>query len=225
MNTIFEHALWVSPLFWTLILLGAAIILFVHNKIRMDVVALLVMLSFYLSGILSIQEILVGFSDPNIILIALLFIVGGSLVRTGISYRVSDGILKVAGNSEAKVLILLMLSVAGLGAFMSSTGVVAAFIPVVIMICRQMNISPKRLMMPLSVAGLISGMMTLIATAPNLVVNAASAAFMTPVSSPVNTMMVGAGGYKFADFIKIGVPFTLIVMLVTVFIVPILFPF
>lgn len=206
-------------------LLGAAIILFVHNKIRMDVVALLVMLSFYLSGILSIQEILVGFSDPNIILIALLFIVGGSLVRTGISYRVSDGILKVAGNSEAKVLILLMLSVAGLGAFMSSTGVVAAFIPVVIMICRQMNISPKRLMMPLSVAGLISGMMTLIATAPNLVVNAASAAFMTPVSSPVNTMMVGAGGYKFADFIKIGVPFTLIVMLVTVFIVPILFPF
>ena len=152
-------------------LLGAAIILFVHNKIRMDVVALLVMLSFYLSGILSIQEILVGFSDPNIILIALLFIVGESLVRTGIAYHVSDGILKVAGNSEAKVLILLMLSVAGLGAFMSSTGVVAVFIPVVIMICRQMNISPKRLMMPLSVAGLISGMMTLIATAPNLVVN------------------------------------------------------
>ena len=172
MNTIFEHALWVSPLFWTLILLGAAIILFVHNKIRMDVVALLVMLSFYLSGILSIQEILVGFSDPNIILIALLFIVGESLVRTGIAYRVSDGILKVAGNNEAKVLILLMLSVAGLGAFMSSTGVVAVFIPVVMMICRQMNISPKRLMMPLSVAGLISGMMTLIATAPNLVVNA-----------------------------------------------------
>ena len=183
-------------------LLGAAIILFVHNKIRMDVVALLVMLSFYLSGILSIQEILVGFSDPNIILIALLFIVGGSLVRTGISYRVSDGILKVAGNSEAKVLILLMLSVAGLGAFMSSTGVVAAFIPVVIMICRQMNISPKRLMMPLSVAGLISGMMTLIATAPNLVVNAASAAFMTPVSSPVNTMMVGAGAINLLTLLK-----------------------
>ena len=172
MNTIFDHALWVSPLFLTLMLLMAAIILFVHNKIRMDVVALLVMLFFYLSGILSTQEIFVGFSDPNIILIALLFIVGESLVRTGIAYHVSDGILKVAGNSEAKVLILLMLSVAGLGAFMSSTGVVAVFIPVVIMICRQMNISPKRLMMPLSVAGLISGMMTLIATAPNLVVNA-----------------------------------------------------
>lgn len=115
MNTIFDHALWVSPLFLTLMLLMAAIILFVHNKIRMDVVALLVMLFLYLSGILSTQEIFVGFSDPNIILIALLFIVGESLVRTGIAYHVSDGILKVAGNSEAKVLILLMLSVAGLG--------------------------------------------------------------------------------------------------------------
>ena len=65
-----------SLLFWTLILLAAAIILFVHNKIRMDVVALLVMFSFYLSGILSIQEILVGFSDSNIILIALLLVIG-----------------------------------------------------------------------------------------------------------------------------------------------------
>ena len=83
MNTIFDHALWVSPLFWTLMLLGAAIILFVHNKIRMDVVALLVMLSFYLSGILSIQEILVGFSDPNIILIALLFKDGEIHLSTG----------------------------------------------------------------------------------------------------------------------------------------------
>ena len=172
MQTIFTNALWISPLFWTLILLAIAVLLFVRNKVRMDVVALLVMLAFYLSGILTINEIFAGFSDPNIILIALLFIVGEGLVRTGVAYQVSEGILKLSGNSETKVLILLMLAVAGLGAFMSSTGVVAIFIPVVLMICRQMNLSPKRLMMPLSVAGLISGMMTLIATAPNLVVNA-----------------------------------------------------
>lgn len=172
MNTIFTNALWVSPLFWTLALLAVAVILFVRNKVRMDAVALLVMLAFYLSGILTTNEIFAGFSDPNIILIALLFIIGEGLVRTGVAYQVSEGILKLAGNSETKVLILLMLAVAGLGAFMSSIGVVAIFIPVVLMICRQMNLSPKRLMMPLSVAGLISGMMTLIATAPNLVVNA-----------------------------------------------------
>ena len=172
MQTIFNNALWSSSLFWTLVLLTAAVFLFVRNKMRMDVVALLVMLFFYTSGILSINEILAGFSDPNIILIALLFVVGEGLVRTGIAYQVSDSILRFAKNSEAKVLIYLMLSVTGLGAFMSSTGVVAVFIPVVLMICRQMNIPPKRLMMPLSVAGLISGMMTLIATPPNLVVNA-----------------------------------------------------
>ncbi|WP_308569987.1 SLC13 family permease [uncultured Haemophilus sp.] len=172
MQTIFNNALWSSPLFWTLVLLTAAVFLFVRNKMRMDVVALLVMLFFYTSGILSINEILAGFSDPNIILIALLFVVGEGLVRTGIAYQVSDSILRFAKNSEVKVLIYLMLSVTGLGAFMSSTGVVAVFIPVVLMICRQMNIPPKRLMMPLSVAGLISGMMTLIATPPNLVVNA-----------------------------------------------------
>ncbi|PJG85000.1 SLC13 family permease [Conservatibacter flavescens] len=154
-----------------LLFLVGAIILFVSNKIRMDVVALLVILAFSLSGILTVEEVFAGFSDPNIILIALLFIVGEGLVRTGIAYQVSEWLMKAAKNSETKVLILLMLAVASLGAFMSSTGVVAIFIPVVLTICRQMNISPRRLMMPLSMAGLISGMMTLIATAPNLVVN------------------------------------------------------
>lgn len=172
MNTIFSNALWVSPLFWTLVLLAVAVVMFVRNKVRMDAVALLVMLAFYLSGILDVNEIFAGFSDPNIVLIGLLFIMGEGLVRTGVAYQVSDWILKAAGNSETKVLVLLMLAVAGLGSVMSSIGVVAIFIPVVMMICRQMNISPKRLMMPLSVSGLISGMMTLIATAPNLVVNA-----------------------------------------------------
>ncbi len=161
-----------DPLFWVVTFLVVAIVLFVRNKIRMDVIALLVILAFSLSGILTVQEVLAGFSDPNIILIALLFIVGEGLVRTGIAYQVSEWLLRMAKNSETRVLVLLMLAVAGLGAFMSSTGVVAIFIPVVLVICQKMNISARRLMMPLSFAGLISGMMTLIATPPNLVVNA-----------------------------------------------------
>lgn len=155
----------------TLVFLLVAVILFVQNKIRMDVIALLVMLAFCLSGILTVEEVFAGFSDPNVILIALLFIVGEGLVRTGIAYQVSAWLMKAANNSETKVLVLLMLAVAGLGAFMSSTGVVAIFIPVVLTICRQMNIAVRRLMMPLSIAGLISGMMTLIATPPNLIAN------------------------------------------------------
>ncbi|QEH44782.1 SLC13 family permease [Aggregatibacter actinomycetemcomitans] len=161
-----------EPWLWVVLLLIAAVILFIRNRIRMDIVAVLVMLIFSLSGILTIEEVFAGFSDPNIILIALLFIVGEGLVRTGVAYQVSEWLLKASHNSESRVLVFMMLAVAGLGAFMSSTGVVAIFIPVVLMICQQMNISPKRLMMPLSVAGLISGMLTLIATAPNLAVNA-----------------------------------------------------
>ncbi|MGC7561009.1 SLC13 family permease [Pasteurella sp. PK-2025] len=167
-----QNDLWINPLFGVLALLLGAIVLFVRSKIRMDVVALLVMVAFALSGILTVQEVFAGFSDPNVILIALLFIVGEGIVRTGVASQVSEWLLKASKNSETKVLILLMLAVATLGSFMSSTGIVAIFIPVVLAICQQMNISPRRLMMPLSVAGLISGMMTLIATAPNLVVNA-----------------------------------------------------
>ncbi|QIW15789.1 citrate transporter [Pasteurellaceae bacterium RH1A] len=158
-----------EPLFWVLALLVFAIWQFIRNKLRMDVVALLVMAFFSLSGILTVQEVFAGLSDPNVVLIALLFIVGEGLVRTGIAYQVSEWLMRVAGASEVRVLVLLMLSIAVLGSFMSSTGIVAIFIPVVLAICSSMGISPKRLMMPLSVAGLISGMMTLIATPPNLV--------------------------------------------------------
>ncbi|EGY35269.1 CitT protein [Aggregatibacter actinomycetemcomitans serotype e str. SC1083] len=168
----FFNSFQAEPWLWVVLLLITAVILFIHNRIRMDIIAMLVMLAFSLSGILTVEEVFAGFSDPNIILIALLFIVGEGLVRTSVAYQVSEWLLKASHNSESRVLVFMMLAVAGLGAFMSSTGVVAIFIPVVLMICQQMNISPKRLMMPLSVAGLISGMLTLIATAPNLVVNA-----------------------------------------------------
>ncbi len=92
-------------------------------------------------------------------------------MRTGVATIMGTWLVKVAGSSETKMLIYLMVTVAGLGAFMSSTGVVAIFIPVVLSVSMRMQISPSRLMMPLSFAGLISGMMTLVATPPNLVVN------------------------------------------------------
>ncbi|CAI0740009.1 SLC13 family permease [Serratia quinivorans] len=160
-----------SELLWVLSLLLIAIVLFTTNKLRMDVVALLVIIAFVLSGTLTLPEATVGFSDPNVILIAALFVIGEGLVRTGVAYQVGDWLVKVAGSSETRMLMLLMVTVAGLGAFMSSTGVVAIFIPVVLSVAARMKIPPGRLMMPLSFAGLISGMMTLVATPPNMVVN------------------------------------------------------
>ncbi|MGF6690880.1 di/tricarboxylate transporter [Metapseudomonas resinovorans] len=152
-------------------LLMAAITLFVLNKPRMDVVALLVIVALPLTGILDIQHTLAGFSDPSVVLIAALFVIGDGLVRTGIAYRLGDWLVARAGSSETRLLVLLMLAAAGLGSVMSSTGVVAIFIPVALGVAARLKIAPARLMMPLAFAGLISGMLTLVATAPNLVVH------------------------------------------------------
>ncbi|HEM6675421.1 TPA: SLC13 family permease [Citrobacter amalonaticus] len=160
-----------GELIWVLSLLAIAVILFATGRVRMDAVALFVIVAFVLSGTLTLTEAFSGFSDPNVVLIAALFIIGDGLVRTGVATVMGTWLVKMAGSSEIKMLVLLMLTVAGLGAFMSSTGVVAIFIPVVLSVSMRMQTSPSRLMMPLSFAGLISGMMTLVATPPNLVVN------------------------------------------------------
>ncbi|GKX55929.1 SLC13 family permease [Leminorella grimontii] len=181
-----------SQLFWVVFFLLVAIGLFISNKVRMDVVALLLIVVFVISDILTVPEAVSGFSDPNVILIALLFVIGEGLVRTGIAYQVGDWLVRVAGNSEAKLLILLMLAVASLGSVMSSTGVVAIFIPVVMSVSSRLNRAPGRLMMPLAFAGLISGMMTLVATPPNLVVNS-------------EMVRYGVGQFDFFSFTPIGV--------------------
>ncbi|UCZ74618.1 SLC13 family permease [Dickeya zeae] len=180
-----------SSLVWVVILLSIAIVLFATGKLRMDVIALLVIVAFVLSGTLTLQEALIGFSDPNVFLIAALFVIGEGLVRTGVAYQVGDWLMRVAGQSETRMLILLMCTVALLGAFMSSTGVVAIFIPVVLNVAARMKTTPARLMMPLAFAGLISGMMTLVATPPNMVVSS-------------ELMRTGMAGFSFFSVTPIG---------------------
>jgi di/tricarboxylate transporter len=178
-------------LLWVLGLLAGAVTLFVIGKPRMDVVALLVLVALPLTGVLDLQQTLAGFSDANVILIAALFIIGDGLVRTGIAYRLGDWLVAKAGSSETRLLILLMLAVAGLGSVMSSTSVVAIFIPVVLGVAARLRIAPARLMMPLAFAGLISGMLTLVATPPNLVVHA-------------ELRRAGLDGFDFFAFTPIG---------------------
>jgi len=176
-----------------LALLGAAVLMFIRNRPRMDAVALLMILALPLTGVISTTEALAGFSDPAVILIALLFVVGDSLARTGVAQRLGDWMSARAGASEVRLIVLLMVSVAGIGALMSSTAVVAIFIPIVLRISRQRGIPPGRLMMPLSMAGLLSGMMTLVATPPNLVVNG-------------ELMRRGLDGLHFFSFTPFGLP-------------------
>ena len=160
------------PLLAVLACLVAAIVMFAINKPRLDAVALIMLVALPFTGVITMNEALAGFSDSNVVLIAALFVIGDGLVRTGVAQRLGDWLIARAGHSEARLVALLMLAVCGLGAIMSSTAVTAIFIPVALRISRSADVGPSRLMMPLSAAALISGMTTLIATAPNLVVNA-----------------------------------------------------
>ncbi|WP_220813004.1 SLC13 family permease [Pseudomonas paralcaligenes] len=180
-------------LLWVLALLLGAIVLFALNRPRMDAVGLLVLVALPLTGVLDMGQALSGFGDPNVVLIAALFVIGEGLVRTGIAYRLGDWLAARAGNSEARLIVLLMLAVAGLGSVMSSTGVVAIFIPVVLSVAARLRLSPTRLMMPLAFAGLISGMLTLVATPPNLVVHA-------------ELLRAGLDGFGFFGPTPIGLP-------------------
>ena len=167
--------------------------MFAINKPRLDAVALIMLTALPFTGVLTMGEALAGFSDSNVVLIAALFVIGEGLVRTGVAQRLGDWLIARAGRSEIRLIILLMIVVCGLGATMSSTAVTAIFIPVAFRIAQSTGISPSRLMMPLSVAALISGMMTLVATAPNLVVNG-------------ELERHGAEGFRFFSFTPFGVP-------------------
>lgn len=180
-----------------LTLLGAAVAMFALNRPRMDAVALIMLTVLPFTGVISMGEALAGFSDPNIVLIAALFVIGEGLVRTGVAQRLGDWLTAKAGKSETRLLVLLMLAVGILGSIMSSTGVIAIFIPVALRIAQSTGMTPSRLMMPMSVAALISGMMTLVGTAPNLVVNSA-------------LMHSGAEGFRFFSFTPFGAPILLL---------------
>ena len=176
-----------------LLLLAAAIAMFAINKPRMDAVALIMLTALPFTGVITMGEALTGFSDSNIVLIAALFVIGDGLVRTGVARQLGDWLTATAGSSENRMIVLLMVVVCGLGSTMSSTAVTAIFIPVVLRIAQRTGTSPSRLMMPLSSAALISGMMTLVATAPNLVVNS-------------ELVRHGARGFHFFSFTPFGLP-------------------
>jgi len=152
-------------------LLLIVIALFVSDKVRLDIVAVGAILALMISGLLTPTEALSGFGDPVLLLIAGLFVVGEGLLKTGIAFAVGDWLMRVAGTNELRLTVMLMLAVAGLSAFMSSTGAVAIFVPIVLSLASKADIAPSQLLMPISIASLIGGMLTLIGTPPNLVVS------------------------------------------------------
>lgn len=162
------------------------------NRIRYDIVALLVVLALMLSGVLTVGESLAGFGSSVVILVAGLLVIGEMLDRTGVARAVGDWILKKGGTNETRLLVVIMVAASILGSVMSSTAIVAIFIPIVLRIAAEAKLNASRMLIPLSQAALISGMLTLIATPPNLV---------------VNEELIGAGfeGFGFFGFTVVGI--------------------
>ncbi|WP_223846160.1 SLC13 family permease [Wenzhouxiangella sp. AB-CW3] len=159
-----------TDLIIVLVILGLTLALFVSNRLRLDLVAVMALLALVFAGVISTEEALAGFSDPVVLMIAGLFVVGAALFKTGVADAMGRGVERLAGQSPARLVAVLMLTTAVLSGFLSSTGTVAVMLPVVIAIARSRGISPSRLLIPLAFAALLGGMLTLIGTPPNLIV-------------------------------------------------------
>ena len=152
-------------MYTTLIILLVSSFFFMSGKVRSDLVAMCALVLLVLFGILS------GFSDKVVVMMIGLFVVGGAIFQTGLAKMMSSKILRLAGNSEVKLLILVMLVTAFIGAFVSNTGTVALMMPIVVSMAMSGSINSSRLLMPMAFASSMGGMMTLIGTPPNLIID------------------------------------------------------
>lgn len=155
-----------------LIILAVAVTLFATEWIRMDLVSLMVLLALGLTGLVSVEEAFSGFSNPAVITVAAMFVISASIASTGATGKLGEKLLQVAGTSETRLIIVIMLTVATFSAFINNIGSTAVLMPLVITIARKTNIPPSKLLMPLAFGSLMGGVCTLIGTPPNILMNA-----------------------------------------------------
>jgi di/tricarboxylate transporter len=182
----------------TLAILAISVLLFLTDWLRVDVVALLVLLALTLTGLLTPAEAFTGFSSPAVITVWAIFIVSGGLFHTGIANLVGDRLFKMAGTSQSRLVGLLMAAVGLLSAVMNNVGATAVFMPAVVSISRKARINASRLLMPLAFGSLLGGMTTLIGTPPNILVSdALRMAGLNPFSlldfAPAGLVALAAG--------------------------------
>ena len=157
----------------TLIVLGLTVALFIWGRIRSDVVALSALAVLMVAGVLSPTEALAGFSSSVVIMMAGLFVVGGAIFQTGLARETGKRMMGLAQGNETRAFLLVMLTTSVIGAFVSNTGTVALMMPIIVSMAAQAGFSSGRMLMPLAFAGSLGGMLTLIGTPPNLVINEA----------------------------------------------------
>lgn len=172
-------------------ILATAIFLFITEWVRVDVVALGVVVVLMLTGILTPEEAISGFSNPAVLTIAALFIIGGGVMQTGLAGSIGQRIIRISGSNEFRLTLTIMVSVALLSSIMSDAGTVAVLLPAIISLAVSAKISPSKLLIPLAFGSLLGGATTLIGTPPNIIVSDLLAE-------------AGLSPFKFFDYTPIG---------------------
>jgi di/tricarboxylate transporter len=155
-----------------LAILAIALVLFISERLRADLVAMLVLLALALTGLLSPAEVFSGFSNPAVITVGAMFVMSAAAARTGIAAHLGRLIRAIAGGREWALILVIMLTVAAISAFINNVGAVALLLPGVMELGRHSQISPSKLLIPLAYGSLLGGVCTLIGTPPNILVSA-----------------------------------------------------
>ena len=184
----------------TIIILIISAALFVSAKVRSDLVAICSLLALLLCQVLTPAEALAGFSNNTVIMMVGLFIVGGGIFQTGLAKMIGGKVIKMAGTSETRLFLLVMLVTAFIGAFVSNTGTVALMLPIVVSMAAYASVSSRRLLMPLAFASSMGGMMTLIGTPPNIIIQETLAAAKSNSLVPADVPDI-----SFFTFLPVGI--------------------
>lgn len=154
-------------------ILAGALVLFISNRVSIDLIGLLVLGSLAISGVITPSDALAGFSNPAVITVWSILILSGGLANTGIASKLGKLVLQLAGQSEIKLLLIIMFTSGILSGFMNSIGVASLFLPVVLDIARRTDRPPSRLLLPLAFSCLLGGLNTLIGTPSNILISEA----------------------------------------------------
>lgn len=179
-------------------LLAATVALFALEKLPVDMTTLIVLAILVVSGILSVEQAFAGFSNPIIVVLASLFVISGTLERSGVMDAVGARLHRVARGGQGQLVPAVMGLAALLSAFASNTMTTAVLTPPVIGVARKIDVSPSRVLMPLAYASILGGTCTLIGTSTNVAVSGyIAAAGMRPVGlfelAPVGLVLVVIG--------------------------------
>ena len=154
-----------------LVILVAALTLFLTEAIRMDMVALLVLATLALTGLVTTEQALSGFSSPAVVSVWAMYILTAGLTRTGVAEIIGNLVLRGTGRGETQATLVIAGAATVLSAFMSNVGVAALMLPAVITVARRSDIPPSRLLLPLAYGTMLGGLSTLIGTPPNLLIS------------------------------------------------------